>query len=187
MVPPGGWHFVDTSTGQSVRIDGDNFKHLASNVLNLRISNGKPAGNPLEEVAEFICGQWPHFCRGGDGEAPPQRGENASHISRRVMVWMNTFLSARLGLVDAKEADRRASVCALCPKNVDHRQSGCASCVQQVERDSFVFRKARVTPSDKKLGACEIIGQHNQTAVHAELLDLPPAVRQELPAHCWRK
>jgi hypothetical protein len=190
VVPPGGHHFVDHSTGVAVRIEGTSTEDVAKKLLEFRLGNQKAPGNPLKEVTEYVCGSWPHFCQ----EDEPVRAltighpeKPKTHISIRVMTWMASFVrfAQKDPGVHPSVAERRAMICANCSRNVSF-QSGCGACQDNISRLAFVWKRDRSTASDKQLGACAVLGQHNGAAVWAE--KLPPVESPEdLPANCWRR
>lgn len=189
VVPPQGYHFVDRSTGTPVRIEGTDFDDVARRVLEHRLANHRPTGNPLAELFEYICTTWPHFCHDSERDVVKPTGNMSDHISTRVVNWLSAFV--RFAYNDAgvsqSEAERRAIVCAQCPYNVSY-QSGCGSCMDSISRLSFVFRRDRRTASDHLLGGCRITSQHNQSAVWAaKLPETDQTAQSLLPSNCWRK
>jgi hypothetical protein len=173
-VPPGGWHFIDHSTGVPVRLDGESFADVAERVLKHRLANNVPPGNPAGELAAAICGPFPHFCEEQHAGHTPLVSERAP-LSRRVMAWIAVFFRTQADDPGEPQnvADDRAAVCAACPQNKDFSRGGCPSCLDSVKRLSFVWRRDRTTPLDSKLHACDVTGQHNQTAVWAQSTSCP--------------
>ncbi len=186
VIPPGGFHFIDTSSGVPVRIEGDSADDVANKLLLFRTRNGLPPGNPLEEYRKWLCESWPHFCIDSSPPAVPS-GSGVAHISSRVATWMADFIRNYRGsdLVLQSEADRRAGICAECPRNVLYNATGCGSCLESISRLSFIYRASRVTKYDDHLRACMTTAQHNGSAVWAS--KLPPADPSTLPSHCWRR
>lgn len=191
MVPPGGFHFVEKHDGVEVRIESHSVVAVAEALLRYRLNNGLPPGSPKDEVNQYICGNWPHFCREQDGhslkEGKPQSFE--THLSRRLSVWMTRLWnSGPNNEVKQSEADRRAAICVACPQNVDFRPGGCGSCVEGVDNLSFVWLRSRKTSLDEKLHGCKACAQNNRCAVQASRL---PALSAEeharLDLACWRK
>ncbi len=185
VIPPGGHHLIDHSTGVPVRIEGESPEDVAKKVLEFRLSNQKAPGNPLQEVIDFICGSWPHFCRETNPKAAPAI-VGKQHISTRVMTWMAVFLRQSEGDqgVHPSKAENRAIICSQCVKNVSYA-SGCGSCQDSIQRLSFVYKRDRTTSQDKVLGACDALSQHNASAVWAN--QLPAHTVTDLPANCWRR
>lgn len=91
-------------------------------------------------------------------------------------------------LVEPEEADRRAAICATCPYNVD--AVGCFGCAN-VAGMIFDVVKDRSTPHDGQLKNCQVCGCVNraQVWVPKETLDkgVTAEMREDFPAHCWKK
>ena len=190
IIPPGGYHYVEQHNGIKVELRGNDVEHLAEVILRFRLNNGIPTGNPLQDVTDFICGQWPHFCAESEAaHLPPKNVHAKRHISTRASEWLARLW--RLGTKNSAKqqtAEARAAICAACPQNIDYRPGGCGSCIDSLERLAFVWLRQRATPFDASLGACRVTGQLNKLAVHAG--DLPPLDEVQtaaLPTKCWRK
>jgi hypothetical protein len=186
VVPPGGFFFIDKSSGVDVRIEGTDEADVEQRLLKFRLDNGLPPGNPLAEYREWLCSTWPHFCTGAGPELAPTQAAG-EHISKRVATWMANFIRnyRSSDLVSPGEADRRAAICSRCPANVSYNLSGCGACHESVARLAFVYKANRQTQYDSELRACNFTSQHNGTAVWAATL--PPADSAPLPDFCWRK
>ena len=190
IIPPEGHHYVDTTTGTAVRIEGHSYEDVAEKVLRHRLQNRVPPGNALQDVYNYVCSTWPHFCT--QDEASPRKSANLpEHISRRTATWTGAF--ARTTGVDRgvsqQEAERRAAICAACPKNVRYELGvSCQSCVATTNQLSFVYRHGRSTSQDVALQACDVTSQHNRTAVWStQLPALSETESNQLPENCWRK
>lgn len=189
IVPPGGFHFLERSGPTEIRIDGSSFDDVAQKVLSHRLANGYPPGNPLQEVFDYVCGTWPSFCRETDPKpVVPSAAYNGASIATRVASWLPVAFRFSRGSKELpeQEVERRAGICAECPRN--RPISGCGSCVDTINRLFFVARRDRSIPHEQALGGCSVIGQHNAFAALTERL---PEVEQEaqdkLPGRCWRK
>lgn len=190
LVPPGGFHFVDSSSGQAVRIEGESTDDVASKVLKYRLANSLPVGNPLKEVNDYICGNWSHFCDDPENlpRILPTLFNQGEHISRRVASWMADFVRNYRGDpgVGQNEAERRAAICANCPQNIRYDETGCGACLDNIARLAFVFKANRQTGLDSELRGCKGTAQHNGCAVWAKTLPpVPDGVI--LASNCWRK
>lgn len=188
-VPPGGYHFIDTTGPAPLRIDGYSLADVAANTLKHRLQNNRAPGNPMQELQDFICSQWPHFCR--DTNPPPvPRAGLPEPLSRRCAAWMGQWYgrSADDAGVPQKEAARRAAICAACPKNQNHENGGCGACTAQVDRLTFIYLRNRGTPHDALLKCCDVLSSPLRAAVwSASLPEFSEQTRSELPNHCWRK
>ncbi len=189
VIPPGGFHFPDNSGGTEVRIEGYSIPDVAANVLRYRMANNRPPGNPFQELIDYICNAWPHFCMETDSGEIPHAGL-PEPLSRRCAAWMASWFSTVSddpGVPQA-EADRRAAVCAGCPNNKDHEAGGCGACTAQVARLSFIYRRNRQTPSDAQLRCCDLFDSPLQATVWSA--KLPAATedqRARKPVNCWRQ
>ncbi|NBW10607.1 MAG: hypothetical protein EBR82_21540 [Caulobacteraceae bacterium] len=192
VVPPSGHHFIDRSGGNEHRIIGSSYQDVAEQILKYRLSNRLAIGNPLQELYEFVCGTWPHFCDTAQPEATYNvTSEPAFTVA--VMNWMANAWSRQANtpnaLVSDGEAQRRAEVCRGCPKQIDWADYGCGSCVASIRQKGYVFRAGRET-GIKNVTGCSVLKQDNSTAVFAHLDSLPdatPEQMEKLPTGCWRK
>jgi hypothetical protein len=192
IVPPGGFHYVDRSGGDLVRIEGGSDDEVAAKVLKHRLSNGRVPGDPLQEIIAERCEKYPHFCRDLTPEEVPARQFAANiggGMATRAAAWLARFVQfsrADRG-VSLTESQRRADICAACPHNEEFR-GGCGSCVDNINRLFFVWRRDRALPREAELKACKILGQHNGAAVLADRLPtIDSDANAKLPAQCWRK
>lgn len=191
VVPPGGYHFYETHDGLRVKIESDSYEALSAALLRYRINNGIPPGNPQQDVFDYVCNTWPHYCHDNDPYnklvgREPSMGEM---LSRRVVVWMTKLWNAGASNeVKNEEAERRAAICATCPLNVDYKAGGCGACLDGVERLAFTWLRTRKTTRDKELKACSATGALNRCAVQAQSLP-PMSAEQQVALHpnCWRK
>ncbi len=188
IIPPGGFHYEDKI--QHFRVEGSSYQSVAEAVLRYRLENKLNVGNPLKDVLDYVCTNWPHFC---SVHNPPINGGNANpSLASRVSVWMSGLYRAARTLpagnfVTQEEASRRAKICEKCPLNKDWK-TGCGSCLQSAVQLGYTFRAGRSVPNEKALGACEASGQENATAVWVKgLTPLSPDEYSKLPAPCWRK
>jgi hypothetical protein len=192
VIPPGGYHFITaTPEGGTLKIESHSVESVQELLLKYRLNNNLPVGNPQQEVIDYICGTWPHFCT-ETTEAflvPAMSITREAHLSRRVSDW-----TARLwalgsdNAVAQPEADRRAAICSSCPQNKDYRPGACAPCVESLDRLSFIWLRNRSTPFDQSLGGCRACGANLKTAVQASRLPpLSDADKNSLDPSCWRK
>lgn len=183
IFPPGGFYFVDS---EGVRFDAENAVKLASAIREYRILNGKPIGNPLQEVNDFTCARYPTGCRGAERIAPVNTP--GIHLVGRVNRWLS-LVSRALGrnstaYVSKDIAEMRAKVCVACPKQKNWH-AGCLSCNEGSRRLSFAARKGQETSVGEKLLGCDVLGEDTRTSVFLD--KLTPSENPDLPANCWRK
>jgi hypothetical protein len=185
VIPPGGFHFLDRSGGAEVRIEGDTYAKVAENVLYQRLRNSRPPGNPLQELYDYVCQTWPHMCRETETSQRDLAGEP---LSSRMLTWLSNF-QATSGLDDGTtqaEADRRAAICAGCPRNVQFY--GCGSCGEHIRAQTFIYLRNRSTPDSDRLSACETLAEPPKLTVWSTKLKPLTAEQQtNVPENCWRK
>jgi hypothetical protein len=144
-----------------------------------------------EDVDNYICGKWPHFCHKEDTDGPPPSKRSLSMVSR-VNTW--TILRSReappggYNLVPQDEAERRAAICSACPANKGWIK--CQNCSQSTLSLLAIVRKLRGTKLDNDLMGCDVCGHDNRTAIHLEISDMPAMDSEEqkyMPPGCWKK
>lgn len=173
-----------------MRLDGQSYVEVAERLLKYRVANGLPLGKPLDEIHAYVCTKWPHFCNSNPRIEAPTSSEPTFAV--KVMQWLQILWRQQALIptqhVSEAEANRRASVCAGCPRQQSWADYGCGSCVDSIRRQSLVFRAGKETYA--KPTGCSILGQENQAACWGALSVLPdstPEQRQLLPTRCWRK
>ena len=190
---PGGYHFVDRSSGNPVRIEGDSYDDVAAKVLKFRLAHGHPPGNPIDELYEYACNSAPFICRDTSPAAVVSRvtSNPTASLAVRVAEWFASFYKSG-GAADRGttqgETERRANICADCPHN--QHLTGCGACVDGIARLFFVWRRDRGIPHEKQLAqsGCTAIGHHSGVAVLAkELPPVPENLKASLPPRCWRR
>jgi hypothetical protein len=183
-IPPGGYHFIDRSGGAEARIEGGDFATVAQRTLEHRLRNGRPPGNPLQELYDYVCGNWRSLC--DDTNPPEVAAPPGTKLAHRVSAWIGRFAALTApgdNGVEQPVANARAGTCAGCPQNQNYR-GGCPSCVSSIDQTSFSYRRGRTTPSDDRLGGCTVLGEHLPTSVWSAKL---PATSEPVPDFCWRK
>jgi hypothetical protein len=187
-IPPGGFHFIVKHDGAEVKIEASSYEALELAVSKYRLINGLPLGHPKDEIAHYVCSQWPHFCHGDTGMLLPRQPSSEEPLSRRVIFWMTSLWRLGAGnAVKPGEVERRTAVCAACPNAVDFHTGACGGCIDGVERLAFAWLAGRkkIEALDRK--ACKIIGSHLTAAVNADKQPLPTHDNAQLPDGCWLK
>jgi hypothetical protein len=129
---------------------------LVKQVIQYRVNNNLPVGDVAAEVNQYL-----------EGNKPKPLGETRS-LRERVTNWKINRSLKPLEFVTQEQADERALICADCPFNQVKYADDCKECYSTTTRDLFAMRKGKTTPSDPWLGACQITGQDNVTAVHLD-------------------
>lgn len=183
-IPPGGYHFIDRSTGNETRIEGHDFPSVAQRMLEHRLRNGRSPGNPLQELYDYVCGNWRSLC--DDTNPPETPAPPGTKLAHRVSAWIGRFAALTApgdAGVDQQVATRRGEICNSCPQNQNYR-GGCPSCVSSIDKSSFQYRRGRSTPYDDRLGGCVVLGEHLPTSVWSAKLT---PTTENVPQECWRK
>lgn len=182
----GGMSIVPPSSKKAPDSDGFDFfqdglwfsapdpEKLVAKVADYRNANGIPLGNLTQEVLDFNASKTSKVIS-------PQF---APTFREHVIKWLELHLRVKSRFVDNDEANRRASICAKCPKNVLKWQAGesCNQCVENANRATAIILSGRM--QHKPIGACEILQQSNTVAVY---LDENKVTNDQLPDCCWRK
>lgn len=194
IVPPGGFHFIERHNGAEIRLTGDSVDTLAQAIEKYRLTNGVPLADPKQEVVDYICGNWPHFCNQNEPHAylEGNRPDSTAGLATRTANWVTRLWNLGAGNhVSDKEAIRRAEICTGCPMNKDFRAGGCSSCVQGTDRLAFVWLTRKQIPELKlwhSLRACRATGAHLQASVFAaKQPDATPEEALQFSPQCWRR
>ena len=182
MVPPSGFHYYQGD----VRINADTIDDLNKKVESFRAENAIPSNTTKEDVADYICGQWPDFCHHVEDVVVTRMPANwnIKELLSDIQTWAKNLLSAQREhpLVGDELAEARSKICGGCVYNVNWR-GGCGSCITATDRLSASVRQARETDSTKVLGGCSILRHDNRSAVFLNVEDL--AQSSDTPKHCW--
>lgn len=164
---------------------GGTWGGVIARVIARRKRNGMPPGNPHEEVMEQACVQEPAACN-ETNDAREQARQNhlkIASIKVRLLQWLSQLKTPVDHFVDQAEAQRRADICAGCPKSIGLPE-GCGSCRKASEemRNGIIGPR----PADGRLihRGCDVFGSDLATQAWLELLATDQA---DVPDHCWRK
>jgi hypothetical protein len=186
-VPPGGWQFTEPLS--KMVIYGGDYWDLREKVRKHRTINLFVSGPEIDnQIQGQICERMSAtarsvFCRNCDTTIP-ERTITLGDV-REFLIVAKSWLSSP-HLVSQDEANRRAEICAGCPKNVPI--AGCHTCRNLIKWTVDLIGHNRSTPFDGKLGGCEVCGCGNQAQVHIPLKDLQKGItpQMEFPSHCWK-
>lgn len=186
-VPPGGPH-LEVAPG--VKLTAATYDALYALIVEYRARHALPAGDPVKDVDDYVCGRWPHFCHADRMERAPDAAPKK--LATRVAEWAGKLIrempAGGYDLVDTREAARRAEICRTCPFQEDWR-GRCSPCVASAESLLSTARKMKKTGlGDSALQGCKICGQDLRT-----LIWLPESVaratdeeRKVLPQNCFK-
>lgn len=176
IIPHGGYfRIVDPLTG--VRVAASNWDHLVSQVRDERKANGAAIGTELEsEIEDWVCANHPEEAIAVDPRMPPIRSLNLDDIVTGTKTFL-AFKAAGSPLVSEEEAERRAQICARCPRNLSWSQN-CSIC-SKVEDAIQLVVGTRRTSVGQQLFACNLCGCSNKVQVHFPLEIMLPHLSEE--------
>lgn len=190
IILPGGWHYKD-ETGLRIPLRGElpGAKEVISAIMSYRLENNIPVGDPQRDLEDYVCKNFPTWCRKGSGSPPinvnPVQGRNVD----LVITWANALYNTqgRLQLVPQREAEQRATICEQCPAQMMW-ENDCPPCVTSAQRLLSILRQGRDTAVGQAstLHGCSLYKWDNRTAVHIDKVHLnTPEVGA--PPPCWAK
>lgn len=184
MIPPGGWHFIQSD----VKLTAHSIDDLYKVVEDFRVQNNFPLGDVQGDVDNYLCGNYPNYCHGVDHVSINVMSKNritaSAELLQDITTWGNNVLRSpnKHPLVSDEEAERRAKICISCPSNANWR-SGCSSCIVSADRICAAVRQGRETKTTRVLGGCHQLRHDNRTAVFLDKEVL--ATSGNLPSTCW--
>lgn len=114
--------------------------------------------------------------------------ENIRHVNRddvtRFLGTLRHFIANGGQLVDRAKAERRAAICASCPRNVPIK--GCMGCSGLIPKIMKLTQGAKTT-LDNKLMGCAVCGCQLKAKVHMpnEVIESDDTGGLEFPEWCW--
>ena len=205
--PHGGvWNFPDPRDGQLVQ--AQRYDLLDTALKKKSVANGWPVGLGWDEwVEDILCTQHPGECAPEGQKLHKRRRRDLSDVLRgtldmvaesaigtlaRGTLVMAAHKIAGSPLVDQAEADRRASTCATCPRNVIFSKPCSGHCP---ELDKFILSTIgnRHVKREAELNQCDICGCLLQAAVWFELSvqckGTTETMRQDFAdtPNCWKQ
>ena len=195
LVPPGGWVFAQ----DGFNFEGQTFNDLVGIVEHHRASNGKPAGDPKQEIQDQICQRNPSTCLGvpmnyASTTAPHPFVDSLRNFATAA----KNFLMHGGAMLDQNTANIRASTCSKCHNNVPAEQSRqdplkCGVCGGAVNHAVEITRNialaGRKTPSDGVLKTCALCGCDLRIKVWLPVKYFDPKCENanKYPSFCWMK
>ena len=137
-----------------------------------------------QRVEHYICQLVPKgFCKGGP-DSPRVPFLSVAAIRDATRLFMSSIFKGSGALVPQEEANRRAKICANCPKNL---HGICTSCASNEFQDIFRWfvAKGRKTPYDSVLDTCSVCGCLLKAKVHIAIEDLEKLQKHSYPSNCW--
>lgn len=135
-------------------------------------------------IEHFICVRGPKgFCVGGPNNLPvPYLSVSMIRDGTRLLV--RRLFNRVDFFVDQQEADRRAKICANCPKNL---RGICVSCVGNEFFDIFgwFIRAGKKTPYDSILGTCSVCRCLLRAKAWVSMATLGELSKHTYPENCF--
>lgn len=185
------WRFP-VANGVILRAKGR--EELRDLIFQYRLRANIPVGDPDRDLSDFYCRQYPSFCHAEPSDLNPNIPRVSTEpMLNRVSRWASLLAHKQprggYELVAKDEAERRAGICAQCPKQANDWRGGCGGCSATTMHLLQAIKKLRTTTRDGNLGACSIAGFYNGSAVHlgVDVLEIDDAMRTAMPDACWRK
>lgn len=191
MILPGGWHYKDP-TGYRIphtsELPGP--REVVDAILEFRLENQLPAGNPEADLENYVCTTFPHFCS-DPLTTPVPNSQNQIIVGNKfvdiIALWANSLYdqAGRMTLVTNKEAEQRSVACMNCPMQTVW-EGDCPRCVENAQRITKIVRQGKEVTHWRKLHGCAAQGFCTRTAVHIDRQYLGPT-NPTAPDYCWMR
>ncbi len=159
--PFGGHHFRENS----VTLKGDTFDEVVDLLSNFRLINGKPIGNPRQEVINFYAEKFPWMVE-WDLEGKEDEPEKQEYLDWRD--WVSSMWGKAQGkFITRKEASFRWDICKNCPHNVGTPWKETKESIE-FSRKSLLLKRGEKTP--EKYQYCDL---HRADVAVASFLESP--------------
>lgn len=181
---PGGYQYREVD---GTLLKASSWRSLYAKVAEYRRINGKPPGDPENEVQAQACARSPQLCHDDKPAAPAPRTEKQRNESLKsaVLRWMSEIVrkiekGEAVLITDEGLAGARADVCRRCPLQTEVG-GGCGSCKAAVKGMATKIRGKR---AELPGSGCSFFQTHTPSMARLEI----EAVREAaLPPECWRK
>lgn len=176
--PHGGHNFL-IPNGPAVK--GESLKEVVQKVVDYRINNNIPLGDPEQEVLYYYALHWPYMVE----PVEPKRIPAASSRFGGWSKWIRkSWINPPKKIITTKEAVGRWEVCATCPHNkrFDWKETNETAALTQ---RAFLLRRGIDAPKD--LGYCDL---HMADLSVLTFLETPESFSEkskdkEQPPKCW--
>jgi hypothetical protein len=195
VFPPSGWRFTDSD---GVLHTAKSSGELVKAVSRYRLGRGVIIGKPWREIQDQLCAAFPASCRrqitGKGTEANKKalkRAKKVRPLPTRVAEWLRSKWfdgnQGKLKWVPALEAQKRAAICAACPKNAPNPPP-CKTCGGAKDSTRDVLLAGRAVKGSDKLRACSVFGTDLAVDVLLVRSETPEASQlADAPDNCWKK
>ena len=180
--PPGQWRWTAPDSG--TRLKAHAASKLIAAVRSYLHSNGLPEMT-TEEIEHDICNQCGlgrPYCKGAV-EVP--RGTTTLSTLARFATTAKNWITGGLGWAPMEEVNRRANICASCPRN--RPMGGCPDCNAEL---AAVLGTDLIVPKDRRPFAYKKLHNCQQCGCRLTLKTQLPAAAfvddtAEYPKNCW--
>lgn len=184
VVPPfPGWAIPQGWPNSSVApyIKGNSYENLIEQIVDYRIANDEPIGQPEKDIEDFFALAHPNTRL---LKPVPRESAKPKTLRERVTSWAANRYQQGFTLVSQETAEARAKICASCPQNVEWSDN-CAPCMANARRQILIINQGNTVAEN--LGACNVCGHANMAAVWLpdEGLTRSKLFKDETPALCW--
>lgn len=161
--PHGGmWNFLDPRDGKLVQ--AQRYDLLDAALKKKSAANGWPIGLGWDEwVEDILCKAHPEECSPTGQKVNRRRRMGLADVLRGTIV-MGVHKLAGSPLVDQTEADRRAAICAVCPRNVLFAKPCSGMCEELKSMAASTIGDKHVA-RESELEQCDICGCWLRVAV----------------------
>jgi len=189
-MPYGGmYYWRDPLTG--VEVKGTHFEMLLNNAYDQRRANGAPIGTEFaQEIERDICATYPDEC----DNVPPGVRRKAFWSMGEIVGGTLVMIQNRLQgtqFVSQEEANRRAAICANCPRAVFFSKPCTGLCRELVNVLAGTGDKR--TPFDHDLRACGVCGCWLKVSVwfplDVQCIGVDETMRKDFATvnNCWKQ
>lgn len=139
--PFGGHHFRENGA----TLKGDNFNDVVDLLTNFRLINGRPIGNPTQEVINYYAEKFPWMVE------YDLSGEEDEPVNQEYEAWRD-WVSSVWGkpqnkFITRKEASFRWEVCKKCPFNIGSTWTETKESTE-FSRKSLLLKRGEKTPEN---------------------------------------
>jgi hypothetical protein len=186
MTPPTGWIFEVEHEGQTHMFQSPMYLGLVDQLRHWYAAKQVDWPGDVEiraRVEHYICQRVPGFCEGGP-DTPRFPFLSAASIRDATRLIFTRLYRGEGMLVDQKEADRRARICANCPMNL---HGICSSCAGNEFQDIFrwLLVRGKKTAFDSVLDTCGVCGCIAKAKLWVGIEELARLEPHEYPGNCW--
>lgn len=183
---PTPWHYPQTLPDDSIHIvPGVTYEALVKNVMQYRIDNDLPLGDPPQDVKNYTDNKRIHART--TKPIPKTKPPKIRSGLDKVRLWHKLAKNTPFKPVQPATATARSNVCLECPMNVPVASvTSCGPCITKLKRDATILTQNK--PNPKGLAICRNLWQDNRVAAwipEEQLERSKQLVNAETPDFCW--